>query len=168
MPERVLWRSRCCSWRGSGRCAVRAAAVRGWPPAFGICRGDSRRARAAQLSRRRARSRRSPACSDLCSTAGSVERPTTAAAQHTRQPPRDESYAAAAGGTVCAECEHPPLSFLTRLCVLSASRADVLLDLGSMQELDWRVPQMVMPMAPQPGVMQQAAAAGHAPPPAPQ
>lgn len=28
--------------------------------------------------------------------------------------------------------------------------ADVLLDLGTMQELDWRVPQMVMPaMAPQ-------------------
>lgn len=46
--------------------------------------------------------------------------------------------------------------------------ADVLLDLGSMQELDWRVPQMVMPMAPQAGVMQQQAAVGHVPPPAPQ
>ena len=93
----------------------------------------------------------------------------TAVARHAHQPPPDEPpqppHAAAAGGT---ECEHPPLSFLTRLCVLSASRADVLLDLGSMQELDWRVPQMVMPMAPQPGVMQQPAAVGHAPPPAPQ
>lgn len=67
----------------------------------------------------------------------------------------------------------PEMGFGEDMSQVSFVSQNVLLDLGSGQELDWRVPQVVMPMAQamaaQPGMQPQPPAGmAHAPPPGPQ
>ncbi|EFN52868.1 hypothetical protein CHLNCDRAFT_138360 [Chlorella variabilis] len=71
----------------------------------------------------------------------------------------------------------PEMGFGEDMSQVSFVSQNVLLDLGSGTELDWRVPQVVMPMAPAAPMaaapmaappQQAAPAMAHAPPPAPQ